>query len=347
VKTGKTLTELALELTRQKETKKDYLVSTSVMKMANTGESIAVGEDLSFTVKDLAHKQIAQKYNIPTKYYDMMKKEAPSLLANNVNHWLSDRSDKRMIRTLDGSIRAFLSNSYRPLDNYNLAESILPKLLKTECKVVSSEITDERFYIKAITDRITAEVTKGDIVQSGICISNSEVGLGSLTVEPLVYRLVCTNGMIINDMATRKMHIGRKQVTSVDVTEFYRNETKLADDKAFWMKVEDTVDAVMDSNKFGIVVKALQDAAQAEIKGNPIKVVECTSSVLGLSDNEAGSVLRYLVSGGDLTKYGLANAVTRTSQDIDNYDSATVFEKLGSDIIYMPENTWTSISNAA
>jgi hypothetical protein len=35
-------------------------------------------------------------------------------------------------------------------------------------------------YIKAICPRIQAEVKKGDIVQAGIAISNSEVGMGSV-----------------------------------------------------------------------------------------------------------------------------------------------------------------------
>ena len=35
----------------------------------------------------------------------------------------------------------------------------------------------------------------GDVVQAGVSISNSETGRGAVSVCPLVYRLVCTNGM--------------------------------------------------------------------------------------------------------------------------------------------------------
>ena len=41
-------------------------------------------------------------------------------------------------------------------------------------------------------------------------ISNSEVGLGAVSIQPLVYRLVCTNGMIVNDMGERRHHVGRQ-----------------------------------------------------------------------------------------------------------------------------------------
>ena len=50
----------------------------------------------------------------------------------------------------------------------------------------------------------------GDIVQAGVMISNSEVGLGAVSIQPLVYRLVCTNGMIVNDMGERRHHVGRQ-----------------------------------------------------------------------------------------------------------------------------------------
>lgn len=35
------------------------------------------------------------------------------------------------------------------------------------------------------------EIVPGDIVQAGFVVSNSEIGLGALKVEPLVYRLIC------------------------------------------------------------------------------------------------------------------------------------------------------------
>ena len=67
----------------------------------------------------------------------------------------------------------------------------------------SCQLTDSRMYIKVVNTRLEAEVVPGDIVQSGIIISNSEVGLGSVSIQPLVYRLVCSNGMVVNDAQTR------------------------------------------------------------------------------------------------------------------------------------------------
>ena len=47
--------------------------------------------------------------------------------------------------------------------------------------------------------RTKGEPGTGDIVQAGVVISNSETGLGAVCIQPLIYRLVCSNGMVVND----------------------------------------------------------------------------------------------------------------------------------------------------
>ncbi len=117
----------------------------------------------------------------------------------------------------------------------------------------SCEVTDERMYIKVVNPRLETEVVPGDVVQSGILITNSEVGMGSMAIQPLVYRLVCTNGMVVNDAATRRYHIGRGNEAAEDYT-LYSNDTLAADDKTLMLKVRDTVKAVVDQTRFEKVV---------------------------------------------------------------------------------------------
>ncbi len=132
-----------------------------------------------------------------------MRVEQPGLLDRNVNTWLSDDADRRMVRTLDGKVRAVLSERYRRLDNYDLAENVLPILQQLDgARFESVELTETKMYLKVVTPRVTFEVAPGDVVQAGIVISNSEVGLGTLSVQPLVYRLVCRNGLIAADHAS-------------------------------------------------------------------------------------------------------------------------------------------------
>ena len=77
----------------------------------------------------------------------------------------------------------------------------------------------------------------GDVVQAGFVVSNSEVGLGSLRVEPLVFRLVCKKGLSCKDFAQRKYHVGRQVNISDDLAyELYSEETLAQDDKTFLLR---------------------------------------------------------------------------------------------------------------
>lgn len=222
MKHGKTLVELAQEIQRQAESKRDFVAPASKLFMGlqvtetETGShSIPVlemqnGSVKTFGITETMHEQVASRLEIPRHYYDRMKAEQPALLQSNVNTWLKNSDSKYMVRTLDGNARAMLSDRYRPLDNVDLAEAVLPKLISLGVNIESCEITPRRLYLKAVTPRITAEVVKGDIVQAGLCISNSEIGGGAIKVEPLVYRLICLNGAIVNDMAMRRTHVGKR-----------------------------------------------------------------------------------------------------------------------------------------
>lgn len=338
MKTGRTLTEVAAELERQLNTKRDLIADTRCLSLVTEGDaSRMIVESESFNVNSLAHDQIASRLNIPRVYYDRLRQQAPNLLDQNVNHWFNDKPERRMIRTIDGRLRAFLSDRYRPLDNYDLTEVILPIIAKLGCKVESCELTEKRFYIKAVNARIETEVQRGDLVQAGIVISNSEVGCGSVRIEPMVYRLVCLNGMIANDMSMKKYHVGRAGDDGSDVAEFYKDETRRADDRAFWLKVKDIVEGALTEAMFHQIVGKMRKASGLEIGLDPVKAVEVIGNRHSLSKDEQSNVIKFLVEGGDLSLYGMMNAVTRASQEVEDYDRATELERLGGVLLDTPE----------
>lgn len=355
MKTGKSLVELATEIERQATSKRDFVAPTSQLSMVvdkpidsdETTLALQVNGQGSFGVRQTAHGQIAQRLGVPVKYYERMRSEAPHLLATNVNHWLHESTDRRMVRTLDGDARAFLSSRYRTLDNVDLAQTALPIISESGAQIVSAEITESRIYIKAVTQRITTEIVKGDVVQAGIVISNSEIGFGSVKVEPLVYRLVCLNGMIAADAAMKKYHVGRGADETDFAQEFFKDGTRRADDVAFWLKVRDVIKGAFDAAMFERIVNSMRESTERKISGDPVKVVEVTQKTFGLTDGERGSVLLHLIQGGDLSQYGLMNAMTRTSQDVVDYDRATDFERMGGQVIELSKNDWRAIAEAA
>lgn len=351
MKAGKTLQELAMELDRQQAVKKDMIVDMGALSMDPGGTGLALqvtGGSMAaqYGINDIAHRQIGQTLKIPALYYDRMRTEYPELLAQNVNGWFARTPDtKRMLRTMDGTARALLSDRYRRIDNFEVASAVLPIISGMDgASVESCELTESRMYLKVVNPRVTAEVKKGDIVQAGIIISNSEVGMGSVNVSPLVYRLVCSNGMIAQDGAVRKYHVGRANEGGEDFS-IYRNETIEADDKAFLMKLEDSVKAAVNQARFAAIVDKMREATEATMEAKVVpQVVELASKEYGITEAEGKGILGHLIAGGDLSLYGLANAVTRQAQDVESYDRSTELEATGYKIITMAPALWRNLT---
>lgn len=327
------------ELERQRNARQDFIADTRSLAIhtANNRSIIRVAgndEVLTYGVTELAHRQIADRLKIPFGYYERMRNEIPELLDSNVNNWLSKNPEKRMLRTLDGGLRAFLSDRYRRLDNLELLDHVLPVIGEMKgAQVVSCDVTETHLYLKVINKSLKAEVSVGDVVQAGFVISNSEVGLGALKVEPLVFRLVCKNGLINRDYSHKKYHTGRQVENTDNCYELYSEETLAADDKAYFLKVQDIVRSAVDEAKFALTVDKMRMAKEISTGTNPMQTVELLGDRYILNQAERGNILRHFLIGGDASLYGLTNAVTRASQDITDYNRATEFERLGGQLL--------------
>lgn len=358
---GRSLQDLAAEIERRAEVKKDIIapvpkLELAVVKNGDRGEpviAVANGDVTRYGMQDVAHGQLAEYAGIPMAYYRRMLADDPELLAENVNRWLRDKtSDKRMVRTLDGKVRAFLSNGYRALENEDLAEAVLPVLLDRDLLIVSCEITDRRLYIKAVDRRIERDVPTGrkmgdgthtffDTVSPAITISNSEVGLGTLSIETGVYTRACTNLAMIGTNF-RKYHVGKRADLGAEVFELLTDDTKKATDKAIWMQTQDVVKAAFDEVKFAALTKKLGDAAKDVVPAEEtVEVIERVGRKFSLTEGERKGVLAKLIEGADLTRYGVHAAITRFSQEESvNYDRATELEKVGGEVIEMNPRDW-------
>lgn len=360
---GMELSEVAKQIMTDRDHKRDYLADTRNIRVGTRTISLEnpldpnhkrrvvpvlrfklEGKDVEFDPTRNCLQQIGGRVQIPSKYADRMMDSAPELFATNVNHWFNSVPERRMLRTLqngDNIARAFLSDRYRPLDNADIAEKILPRLESMGLQVKSAAVTEQRLYIQAVSETQEFKIPKvGDVVCSGLVVSNSEVGAGSLNVRHLIYTRRCTNGLIAESIV-KQNHIGRKGTGGFgdlfdgeEAQEMFSDETRKADDKAFWLKVQDLMKAMFTKEKFDAIVKGLNRTTEVDLD-KPLETVELLNTRFGWSETEKDSVLNHLIKGGDMTQYGMLNAVTRTAQDLSSYDRAVEFEKQGGEIMLL------------
>lgn len=363
-KFGRSLQDLAAEIERRAEAKKDFIAPVSKLSVEVVEDkpvlALTNGTIQTFGINDIAHGQVAEYAGIPLPYYKRMLAEEPRLLASNVNRWLQDKAkagDRRMLRTLDGTGRALLSDRYRALENEDLGEAVLPILLDMNLLILSCEITDRRLYIKAVDRSIERQLPTGrsmgdgagheffDVLSPAITISNSEVGGGALAIETGTYTRACTNLAMVGSNL-RKYHTGQRAAIADDVYALLTDETKKATDSAVWMQVRDLVRGAFAEAQFDTLLTKIGASTKDRIAPDQVvEVVERAGRRFSLNEGERKGVLGALIAGGDLTRYGLHSAITRYSQeDVVAYDRATEMERLGGEVIDLSPKDWKLIA---
>lgn len=357
---GISLQELAQKIEHNHTGKVDFIADTRELSMRvdtiDQGEGkpqvhrpMLVSEQGEHPLLPVALTQLANQTKVPQEYLGRMIERAPALAASNVNEWLRLDPARRMVRTMHGQARAMVSDRYQRIENEEIAEVVLPILADVPgIKIVSAEATDRRLYIQAVTSHIQGEVKVGDVVEAGVLISNSEVGLGSVSISALLWRLICLNGAKMPDGNYKRHHVGRRIGEDEDLNQIYRDDTRQADDRAVLLKVRDTVRAALDEARFRKSIAKMQELAApaAKVTGDPAKAIEVLAKKVGATEGERTGILRSLIDGGDLTAWGLINAVTHQAHAAD-YDRGVEFEAMGGRLINLPANEWREVLQAA
>lgn len=326
------LTSLGAELRRQLETKRDLVADTRRFHLTDAGAAIDMRDGVeTFSVLRHAHQQIGDTLGIPWKLYERLQGTQPDLLQHLANGLLDREPSKRLIRTMDGNVRAFLSDRYRPRDNWDLMQgAILPELNQYRGRLTFKQatLTETRMYLKVVLPDIEKPVTPkvGDVVRGGIIIQNSETGQGALSIFPYTDRLICLNGMVHTDKGQRSVHLGGR--ITEESWDLYTENTLQLDDAAFFAKCRDTVRGILDGVVFDAIVAQMRDLADIRITGDPVAHVEELAKRHTLTESESGSMLAALVEGADLSAWGYVNALTQTARDLDDADRQTELETL-------------------
>lgn len=362
--------QLAEELTRQREAKQDYIASThriglSVERVAQEegtpkgGAVILTLDDVEqpFAVNQFCQEQISARLDLPRKFWNRMRNDHPDILEDAVSKLFNREPSVRMIRTLDTNARAFLSNGYKRFDNYDLMErSIGPALAKygEQARVLGSGLSDLRMYVKVLFPDVSFDDPRGggSKVYGGVIIGNSEVGAGSLFVDPFTYASYCENGMIFGKQdyakfGLRRRHVGSRIEDTEEARAVFSDATLRKEDEAFFSMAYDLVKGAATGLQFAAIAEAVQRSAGIQVGGDPTAVVERLAKQTSVTETERGSIMRHLIEGGNLSAWGYANAVTRTAQDAETLDRAVELERLGGDLVDWSASAWRQLEALA
>jgi hypothetical protein len=315
------LENLIQELERQKPLKWDEKLHSSQIKMvlAENEPRFQIKANGSLSINESCHNQIAEKLEIPLKYYHRMEEETPELLARNVNTWLERSEKEYFVRGMGDSVRAFLSDRYRVIDHLDVLYCSLNELQAHDAEIEDCFLSETEMNIKVKSQQLKDFVRhKDDLMIGGIFLANSETGHKALRVEPRLFRVKCSNGLIIEELVTREIHIGNGDE---------------AFDEIIYLSLRRSIRELF--SKFGDIIQVLRESSEIKIK-NPQKMISNVVEHYRLSKTQRDNILVAFGAEPEYDQYGIASAVTLAAQKEETWEKSVELEKLGGKLVALP-----------
>lgn len=140
-RTMQDIPELVNKLQEEKKHHKDIVVpSKGISMFSDSKEGLCLqlktkDAETAYTIERQVHTLLPPRLGIPSKYYRRMQDEARDLLCKNVNWWFDKEGEdnkNRLIRISRDSIRAVLSDRYRPINHLDLVTTAVQAVTDTK-----------------------------------------------------------------------------------------------------------------------------------------------------------------------------------------------------------------------
>lgn len=294
------------------ENSKDFMVPIRGFK-AVSGEPITIEDkqyqpvglmfnDQFMPLSDLGLQSYATLTGVGSSYAKKcILGEKTDLLIKNFNEWHQTLpQDKQLfIRSSYGSINALLSERYTAFDNNEIIESVVDVLTrKTDNSgryiVKNYSVTPAMLNLRIISkDKININ---GDELSFGFDIKNSNIGKSSVEISVLIFRWICTNGMIMGGgkayvMKQRHISVSREQLVS-NFIELLSQMPKIT--MSIKEMVEKSIDKKLNSDEMQRIIDMLK--------------------VKGVIAGAANRIIDNIEPEYEGTLWGAVNAVTKLSQ---------------------------------
>ena len=188
----------------------DMNIKTKEISFDNL-DTVKIGSE-SHSLKPIAQQSIANRLSIPIQY---LRRCPEDIQAINLNHWIKyEKNEELFFRFDGGKVRAIFTPRYIPTDNMEVLKKLeslnYPLDTRVHCNL------DNEFMSLSIPDGRQTFNIYNEKMTPGISVSNSEVGLASLSIAAFLLRLVCTNGMISKtEVSASYRHVSAKILSTL------------------------------------------------------------------------------------------------------------------------------------
>ena len=357
-----TLSDMVTLLREQQAAKLDVVIPATALRsdrgvweIAGTGPAILTPDGVTttpgrFTPTGVCDAGIADKLGIPVPYLRRLRAEHLGLYDANVNGWLTQQPDRRLlIRTLraqdadsEGVARAVLSERYRFVDNLDVLLAVLDGIRQAGADVAvgQCDLTERRMYVQIHSRSVAAQAgrllggyvspftgargAENPVVFAGFVLSNSETGHGSYSITPRLVAQVCNNGYTITRDAMREVHLdGRLDAGIVQ----WSADTQQAATHLITRQAADAAATFLTGDYLTRTLAGIERDAGVPVRDVP-DTIKYVAAQLRFTEAQQATILDHFIAGTDRTTGGLLHAITSAAQTQGDADTAYEMERL-------------------
>lgn len=257
------------------------------------------GQEKAADITQFAFSQLCARMGVPANYIKKCFTTGKEDLAlQNFRAWAEEADSNLMIRENGGIVRAVLSDSYSPFDSYQVLRALKYTVDFGRWKLTQVFLSEDRLVLRFV-DFTPLPVHDGSPLFLGFVVSSSDVGRGSLSVKMMLYRSVCTNGLLISSMGGtlyKQHHIGEAMSGS-----------KLEAFNRIFTKIDDNAQAVIAN---------INQCRNRQLKDYEMEMlVEKARREMKLSEKSVEKLKTLVSTTYEPTNWGLINGVTELAQD--------------------------------
>ena len=144
-------------------------------------------------------------------------------------------------------------------------------------------------------------------------------GCGAFSVVPRLMVQVCHNGLVVEQAALRRTHLGARHTDDGVIA--WSEETNTKTLELITSRTKDAVAAYLDRDFVARMLRDLQTEAGKPVV-DPDTTIKVVAQRLRYSDEQQKCILAHFVLGGDLSAGGVMHAVTSVAQTLADADAA-------------------------
>jgi hypothetical protein len=207
--------------------------------------------------------QIANAYGVPVTYLNKLHGEERmhDLLGIILTHHAHLDPQRRLVRSVNGEARGFLSDKYKRIDPRPVLAMFIRACQQFGAVPFSSYVGETKFELKAILQRVF-EPVEGEVLSFGVSYKASSFGAGAEELSLFIDRIWCTNLCAIQT-PLRKVHIGTRIEEGID----YTRETVDAETRALALMVRDVTTSQLRPERINMLCDAVRDADAKKLSG--------------------------------------------------------------------------------